>query len=501
VAASTEKVEAIDQRARRGEELRGVIAMAGPMVITTSTRMVMDVTDYLMISRLPEGIAQAALLPAQLFLWTYIVIGMGIVSIVATFVSQALGRKRYADCSAYAWQGLYLAMVFGLLGFGFRPLLPWLVSAVGHEPAVQALELRYCNVAIWSIGPTIAAAALSAFFNGVHHPRVTMWSAIEGIVVNFAVSFCLIFGKLGLPAMGIAGAAAGTVAATCYRCLRLTVTMCWPSFHQRFRARHTWRIDRPKMLSVLRFGAPQGGQWFSDVVVWMLFVNVLVGRMFGTEHLIATNVAWQYLRVSFLPAIGVGMALTALVGKSIGQGDPQRAIRQTRITLLIVGGYMGALALAFLVWRRGLIGFFNDNPAIIAVGAGVMVCAAAFQVFDGMGIIYTNALRGAGDTLWPSVMFVVSHWVILIGGGYLAAVFLPGLGSLGPWIAATTLLIVSGLLLWWRWQGRAWMKIDIFQHDRPDDSPPGSTKADGLDGPIAECSGSEQARREALRVQ
>jgi len=464
--AVTQQLNDLQRRDRRREELRGVIAMAVPMVIATCTRMVMDVTDYVMISRLPEGVAQAALLPAQLFLWTYLVIGMGIVSIVATFAAQALGRKRLADCSAYAWQGLYLALAFGVAGFGFRPLLPSLVAVVGHEPAVQTLELQYCNVAIWSIGPTIAAAALSSFFNGVHHPRITMWSAVEGIVVNLVVSFCLIFGKLGLPAMGIAGAAAGTVTATCYRCVRLTVTMCLPRFHQQFRARDTWRLDRAKLLNVLRFGAPQGGQWFSDVVVWMLFVNVLVGRMFGTTHLIATNIAWQYLRMSFLPAIGVGMALTSLVGKSIGQGNPQRAVRQTRIALLLCCGYMGLMALIFLIWRRELIGFFNDTPTVVAVGTGVMICAAIFQVFDAMGIVYTSSLRGAGDTLWPSLMFIVSHWLILIGGGFAIAAFAPGLGSLGPWIAATGLLILCGLLLWWRWHARAWMKIDIFRHDR-----------------------------------
>jgi MATE family multidrug resistance protein len=475
VNAITQELDVAERRTRRRTELRAVIAMAVPMVITTCTRMIMDVTDYFMISQLPGDQAQAALLPAQLFLWSYIVIGMGTVSIVATFVSQALGRERFSDCSAYAWQGLYLSVVFGVLGFGFKPLLPWAVSAVGHEPAVQALELEYCNVAVWSIGPTMAAAALSAFFNGVHHPKVTMWSAVEGIAVNMVVSFCLIFGKLGLPAMGIAGAAAGTVVATCYRCLRLTVTMCLPRFNERFAARRTWAIDRGKLLGILRFGSPQGAQWFSDVVVWMLFVNVLVGRMFGTDHLIATNVSWQYLRISFLPAIGVGMALTALVGKSVGQGDPQRAIREARTVLAVVGAYMGVMSVAFLIWRRELIAFFNDKPEVVAVGAAVMICAAAFQAFDAMGIIYTSALRGAGDTLWPSAMFVISHWVILVAGGFAMALLFPELGSLGPWIAATVLLIICGVLLWWRWHARAWMKIDIFRHDSPHAQDPAAT--------------------------
>ncbi|MFQ5490382.1 MAG: MATE family efflux transporter [Phycisphaerae bacterium] len=469
---STTLAPRLDEAARRREELRGVIAMSVPMVITTCTRMVMDVTDYLMISRLTEGAAHAALLPAQLLLWTFIVIGMGIASIVATFAAQCLGRQRYRDCSAYGWQTLYIAAVFGVLGYGYWLLLPGLVAWMGHDSAVQVAELDYCRVAIWSVGPTIAAAGLSAFFNGIHHPRITMWSAIEGIVVNMGVSYVLIFGKLGLPAMGIAGAAAGTVVATCYRTLRLTVTLCLPRFNEKFHGRETWRLDRKKLAAILRVGLPQGAQWFSDVVVWLIFTSVLIGRMFGTEHLIANNVAWQYLRISFMPTIGMGMALTSLVGKAIGQGDPQRAVRQTRIGLLLAEGYMVLLSVMFLIWRRELIEFFNTEPQIVTIGASIMICAAVFQVFDGMGIVYTCALRGAGDTTWPSVVFVISHWTILVGGGYVMAVMFPSWGSMGPWVAGTTLLVLLGFVLWYRWHSRAWMKIDIFRHENKADAQP-----------------------------
>ncbi len=159
--------------------------------------------------------------------------------------------------------------------------------------------------------------------------------------------------------------------------------------------------------------------------------------------------------------------MTSLVGKSIGQNDPQRAIRQTHTTLMICGVYMAALSLVFVLFRRELIGIFDANPEVIAVGAGLMICAAAFQVFDAMGIIYTSALRGAGDTAWPALLFVISHWVILIGGGGAVALMAPELGSLGPWMAATILLIFCGLMLRWRWRARAWMRIDLFKHDKP----------------------------------
>ena len=102
-----------------------------------------------------------------------------------------------------------------------------------------------------------------------------------------------------------------------------------------------------------------------------------------------------------------------------------------------------------------------------------MICAAFFQLFDAVGITYSCSLRGAGDTFIPSVFFIVSNWVILVGGGWLMVTFYPGLGSLGPWLAASGLIMLTGVFLWWRWHGRAWMRINLL------DSAPIQAESDG----------------------
>ncbi|HNQ21855.1 MAG TPA: MATE family efflux transporter [Phycisphaerae bacterium] len=179
------------------------------------------------------------------------------------------------------------------------------------------------------------------------------------------------------------------------------------------------------------------------------------------------------MRIAFLPTIGVGHALTALVGKSIGAGQPERALREARIAFIVTTLYMGALSALYLLWGGTLIGWFNDSPEVVRIGAAVMVCAAVFQLFDAAGITYSAALRGAGDTFWPALFFVGSQWSIIVGGGFLAAGLWPQWGSLGPWWASATLIIVTALFLWWRWRSRAWMKIDIFRSRRPrNDGPP-----------------------------
>lgn len=458
-------------------ELREVIAMSVPMVITTCSPMVMQVADFWMVSRLGRA-AQAAILPAQMMIWIYIAMGMGLVLAVNTFASQCLGKGRLRDCSAYAWQGLYLSIFLGVVGFGVWPLLPSILNLVGHEPAVRAMEMDYMWVMVYAIGPTIAAAALSSFFNGVHKPKVTMWSAIEANALNIALDYCLIFGAFGFPELGIRGAAYATFIAVVYRTVRLTVTMCGGHYRETYASRETYALDMRKIRGLLRVGAPQGGQWLSDVIVWSTFVSVLIGKTFGTAHLAATNIAWQYMRISFMPTLGVGIALTSMVGKAIGQEKPQRAIRLTRITLIIAMAYMLAMSAVYLFGREWLISLFTAEPDVIAIGATVLICAAVFQVFDAMGMIYNSALRGAGDTFWPAVLFVVSHWLIVIGGGYLVVEFLPQWGSTGPWIAASGLIIFVGLALWFRWHGRKWMKIDIFKYDKePDTDHPAEERA------------------------
>ena len=172
-------ITGLDQAQRRREEVRNVIAMSIPVVVTLSSRAVMDVADYVMITRLNQPEAQAAILPAQIIMWSYIIIGLGTASMVNTFVSQAMGKKRYEECGAYTWQGLYVAVIFGLVGLAAYPFLPALVGYVGHEPLVQQRELAYGRIALLTTAPTIAANVLGWFFIGIHKPWTTMWSAIE----------------------------------------------------------------------------------------------------------------------------------------------------------------------------------------------------------------------------------------------------------------------------------------------------------------------------------
>ncbi|MEK6674810.1 MAG: MATE family efflux transporter, partial [Planctomycetota bacterium] len=271
------------------------------------------------------------------------------------------------------------------------------------------------------------------------------------------------FGYFGITPMGLVGAAWATVIALCYRTVRLAIPLLMPSFHDLYHTRETWRPSWSHIADLFRVGMPVALQWTSEILVWTLFVSVLIGRFFGTADLIATNATWQYLRLAFLPTVGVGQSLTALVGKAIGAGDTERAMRDTRFAAILTVVYMGAIAVFYAAAGSWLIGLFSEDLEVIRVGRWVMVCAAAFQIFDALAITYVSALRGAGDTFIPSIFLSVSLWVVVIGAGWGIAVLFPGLRSIGPWMAAAALIMLTSFFLWWRWSCGAWRKLDIFR--------------------------------------
>ena len=454
---------------RQRDELGKVIRMAVPMVITTCSRMVMDIADFKMVGLMGESAnaAQGAILPAQVTLWSFIIFGFGTIVVINTFVSQSFGRDRLHDTSAYTWQAVYLGLLYGVIGFAFYPYIDEVFAFIGHGPAIRTLEIEYTRAALFTVAPTIVGEAFASFFNGVHRPKVTMWSAVESNAINIFCSAALIFGWFGLPAMGIVGAAWGTVIGVTYRVIRLALVFLSKRYDAEYGTRRTYGLDLGKMRSIIRVGAPQGLQFLGDVTVWAVFINFLIGRRYSNVDLIASNTAWQFMRISFMPAIGIGIALSALVGKAIGQRDNELANRLTYVTFVMMIAYMAVMSTIYLLWRHDLISYFNQTPAVIRVGGAIMICAVIFQVFDGIGIIFNSALRGAGDTFWPAMLYVCSHWLICIGGGWLLGTLRPDWGVLAPWTAATILLIFVGLALWWRWHSRAWQKIDIFRHERP----------------------------------
>ncbi len=441
--------------------------MGAPIIAAMSSSTIMQFVDFYMVAQWGRD-ETAAIYPAGIAVFTATSFLMGLARCTNTFVAQSFGRGQHRDCGAYAWQGLYIAALAVLVALVFRPLAPALFRLMGHEPGLQVLEVTYFRIVILTIGLVTANVTIASFFQAISSPVVPMVVTFIANAVNVGLNYVLIFGKLGLPALGLRGAALATVLSSVLQTGILLAVFLNRSPAAQFGTRAGWRWSWFRTRQLLRIGLPAGLSFFLDIACWAVFIGFVVGR-FGVEQLASSNVASQITHLSFLPALGMGAATTALVGQYIGRGDLPGARLRASVALKITAGYMCAMGVLFFTFRRQLIGLFRPEEAIITLGSQILILAAFFQVFDGVGIIMRGALQGAGDTKWPAVVTVCYAWLFFLPSSYLLAYVL-GYRALGAWFAATLYVVLYGLTMRWRFAGGRWERIDIFSRsDEPTD--------------------------------
>jgi len=442
--------------------LRYMLKLAAPMVVTNISFTVMQFVDRFMVSRLGTD-ALAAILPAGVVSFLPASFAIGVMTSVNTFVSQSMGRSNKADCSKYCWQAIYMGLAyFAIVIAVMWPTAPLIFKWLGHEPAVADMEVTYLRIMLYAQLVAVFIWSSSQFFIGVHRPVITMYAALCGQVINVAANYVLIFGKLGFPKMGIAGAAWGTFIGIAVGAgIRMAMFLSG-DMNVTFKSRKTMNIDFTKARDLLKVGLPAGFGLMINISFWAMILFGLVGR-FGKEALAATSAVFACIHVSVMPIVGIATALTAAVGKTIGRGRKDLVAKQTGACLRVALAYMGLVGLCFFVFRNELMAFWSSDAQVIKAGINILICAAIFQVFDAATIIYSGSLRGAGDTIWLAIVSAVGAAVILGLGGFFILQFFPHLGLLGPWIAATVNIIAVGLANRWRFKSNRWMQIDLFK--------------------------------------
>ena len=442
-----------------GEGMREIWTLALPIIASMASATIAGFIDTWIVAHV--GTAEvAAAMPAGITAYTLTAFPLGITQCVSTFAAQSLGRGAPQEGAAYAWQGLYLSIVIGLAAFFLWPAAPSFFSVFGHEPEIVALEVEYFRLRLWGVGLSVAIGALNGFFYGMHRPRIPLVAMVVDNIANVILCYILVFGKFGAPAMGLAGAAVAFVLSFVAQLAVLMWAFLSPPCHEEFASRTAWRPAWSRLRQLFHIGWPAGLQSAIDVLGWGVLIVLLVGR-FGKEQLAASNIAIQYMTISFMPGIGLAQALTALVGRYIGEGKIDVAVQRVYEGLLLASGYMLFMGLMYLTLRGPFMAFFDSDPIVIEAGKNILLCVAIFQLFDALNFTFAGALRGAGDTHWTAGLIVFLS-LFLFAPLSLGAVMYTNLESLGPWIAGTIYSIVMGLALWWRFARGKWREIDIF---------------------------------------
>ena len=374
-----------------GRELAAILKMAAPLITINITVTLMQFIDSKMVAHLGEE-ALAAVMPAGFVYWVVLAFGWGGLSAVNTFVSQSLGKKDNRGCGFYTFNAMLLAVLYVVAAMPLsflvsRPFWVWM----GHEPQVFDFELIYFRVSLLGMIPNLILIVVSNFFTGLHKTVYLPFSAIFGSILNVIFNYLLIFGIWIFPEMGVAGSALGTVLATTCQ-MGLLLFWYWSRKTRSEYGTWIWQPSLKACRQILKIGGPGAFQGIFDLVTWGIILTYYIGQ-FGTEALAANTIIVRFMHISFMPALGMAIAATAFVGKSIGIGDLERANKQALLVWTVVMVYMCCVGLLFILFRDSMIAYFSDDPGVLKIGRVMFLFAGCFQLFDSMFLTFSHALR------------------------------------------------------------------------------------------------------------
>ena len=448
---------------------RDVLAISLPLVASMGSITVMQFTDRMFLANYSIN-AIAAALPAGIAAFTSIAFFMGVATYTNAFVAQYTGARALDRVGAALWQGIY----FSILSAAFLASLFFisnpLFDLIGHSPPIRSLEVTYFNILILGAGLPVLGSALACFYTGRGLTWTVMMVHMAGAAVNIPLDYCLINGVGPFPELGIIGAAIATVTASATIVGILGLLIFSPANRAKF---GTWKNrgwDRELFGRLMRYGVPSGIQFFLEIFGLTFFIQML-GRL-GDLELAASNIVLSIETLSFLPMVGFHIGNATLVGQAVGKGQPEDGVYATTSALHITLAYMIMVAVVFVFMPEPLLRLFENSdhaPAqqaeIMGLGVVLMRFVAVFCFFDALNLVFSGAIKGAGDTRFIMWTIAALSLGVMIGPVYLA-VEVVGAGLYTAWTLATIYICALGIAFMLRYRQGRWKKMRVIE-DQP----------------------------------
>ena len=445
------KISADERRRPWRDELRSTLALAWPLILANLTQQLIQATDILLLGRLGATPLAAATLALNLT-WTFSIFLLGLITASSPMMATALGQRFNAvrDVRRTFRAGLWLLVIV----MPPYSLLMWnaggLMMTLGISAELAAQGQTFLRAYMWIVAPWLLFQLLRNFVAAVERPRIVLWLSIGGIFLNALVSWALIFGHFGLPALGLVGSGLGSTITWLIMCAALIAVISTDRRFRRFHLfGHWWRFDRQRTVAMLKLGWPIGATMGLEIGVFALAAYFM--GWIGAPAVAAHAVALQLAALTFMVPLGLGQAATVRVGLALGRKD-EAGVARAGWTAWVLGLlFMATMALVMWGIPRQLITLFlEDAPAnavVIGLAVSFLRVAAAFQLVDGAQVIGAGMLRGLHDTRWPLLFALVGYWVVGLGiGSWLA--FAADWKGVGIWIGlASGLAVVAGLML------------------------------------------------------
>ena len=440
------------------EEVFKTFSLAYPVIIGQLGIIMMGVVDSIMVGRLgPIPLAAASLGNSLIFI--ILIIGIGSSIVISPLVAILVGANRHSECGNYFRQSLVINVVLSFVMLGIILLSVNFIKYLDQPPEVVELAIIYMTIVGLSAIPLMIYQTYKQFIEGFSIMKPAMIIAILANIINAFANWVLIFGKIGFPQLGLAGAAWATFSSRVFMALVIMIyVMKNIKFKQYDMTFHFRGLDFPVIKKILSLGLPSGFQYFFEVGAFSLAV-IMIGWI-GANELAAHQIAINLASISFMAVLGISQASSIRVGNAMGDKNIAN-IRKAGFTGIILGASIMALAgLTFILLNNFLPTLYIDDEAVISIASRLIIIAALFQLSDGTQAVGIGVLRGLTDVKGPTVITFIAYWVISLPIAYLLA-FNFKLGVEGVWIGLLIGLTSSALMLTLRFNYKSKQLVEI----------------------------------------
>lgn len=405
--------------------------LAYPVAIGMLGHIMLGVVDSIMVGKIGAApLAASSLVNGLAFL--IIVFGLGMSLAITPLVAIARGKENFTECGVILRNALMLNTIFAILLFILVYFLADFIPYLKQKPEVAGLAVSYAKIIGLSVIPFVVFQTYRQFIEGLGFTRPAMYIAIAANFVNAFGNWLLIFGKFGLPALGLDGAGYATFLSRTFMALAIGIYVVYSArfrdFNHIVRLRSIdWNIIR----KLLQIGIPTGIQHFFEVASFS-FSAVMIGWL-GSKQLAAHQIALSMASVSFMIILGISTAATIRVGQALGREDFQSLRRAGFVGSAYSGTVMAVFGVSFIILRNLLPLIFIADSEVISIASTLLIVAAFFQISDGTQAAGLGILRGITDVKLPMVFSFIAYWVVGIPAGYVLG-FVFNQGVVGIWI-------------------------------------------------------------------
>ena len=433
-------------------EFVDLIKLATPLVIAQLAQNTLSFVDTLMVGRLGNDALAGIAIGSTVFHFVLIVLA-GVIFGVSPTVSQAVGAGDLETASRAVRQGLWIGLFLFIPAFIFFWNAYPVLIACGQQHETALASSQYLRAISWGLLPALWVMALRGFLEGNSDTKPIMVVAFLGIIANVFFNYILMYGKLGLPALGLVGT--GYASSIVYSCgFLLMAGYIFRKYHDRAVFRGIGKPDPGMIGELFRVGGPIGVTLGFEAGMFSA-AAIAMGTL-GKHELAAHQIALQTASISFMIPLGIAIATSVRVGQAIGRGSPAEA-RTAGNTGMICGTLVMAIfGILFWLFPSTIIWFYIDmqdsaNQVVIQLATGFLAIAALFQTVDGLQVCASSSLRGLKDTTAAMILTLISYWGIGAPAGAMLC-FVLGFDGNGLWLGMTCGLAAAAVLLTVRFQ-------------------------------------------------